>query len=292
MVISLFSGQGSQFTGMGKEILEKHPDLSSMYDAASSIVGKDLLDLCLNADEETLSLTVNAQPAIMITSLAYLEAAKRKGFNFEGVGGHSLGEYAAMVASEIVSFEDGFRLIKARSEAMGKVASGSMAAVLKLSPEEVERVCSSIGGYVVPVNYNSPQQTVIAGETEAVSLALKEFTAMKSRVVYLKVSAAFHSALMQDAADEFYETAKTVAFNKPKVKYYSNVTGKRVTDFSDMPSLLAQHIVSPVLFTTELKSMTKSGFFTFAEFGPGKVLTGLVKKTLPDAFAYKYELKE
>ncbi len=292
MNIALFSGQGSQYTGMTKDLYEYDSSLSAIFDTASEVIGKDIKDICFNADESVLGQTANSQPAIMTASLVCLESAKKKGFEFSGVAGHSLGEYAAMVASGVVTMEDGFRLIKARAEAMDKAAKanqGSMAAVLKLSPEQIEEVCRSVDGYVVPVNYNSPQQTVIAGTVEAVQKASEKFSEMKARVVPLKVASAFHSKLMESASKEFYETAKNIRFNKPQVKYYSNVTGTELTDFSDMPSLLAKHIVSPVLFTSELNAMKNEGFTEFYEFGPNKVLTGLVRKTLKDVKAVNIE---
>lgn len=292
MNIALFSGQGSQYQGMTKDLYESDNSLGLIFDTASEVIGKDVKELCFNADEETLGQTVNSQPAIMTASLVCLESAKKKGFEFSGVAGHSLGEYAAMVSSGVVSMEDGFRLIKARAQAMDKAAKankGSMAAVLKLTPQQIEEVCKSIDGYVVPVNYNSPQQTVIAGTCEAVEKAAAKFTELKARVVPLKVASAFHSKLMEAAAKEFYETAKTIKFNKAAVKYYSNVTGGELADFSDMPSLLAKHIVSPVLFTSELDAMSNNGFTGFYEFGPNKVLTGLVKKTLKGVTALNIE---
>lgn len=292
MNIALFSGQGSQYSGMTKDLCEADSSLNSIFDTASSVIGRDIRDICFNAEESVLGETVNSQPAIMTASLVCLEAAKKKGFKFSGVAGHSLGEYAAMVAAGVVSAEDGFRLIKARSEAMDKAAKankGSMAAVLKLTPEKIEEVCESIDGYVVPVNYNSPQQTVIAGTVEAVEKAAEEFAKLKARVVPLKVASGFHSKLMESAAKEFYETAKKISFKKPDIKYYSNVTGAELTDFSDMPSILAKHIISPVLFTSELNAMANDGFTDFYEFGPNKVLTGLVRKTLKDVKALNIE---
>ena len=233
---------------------------------------------------EELSSTINAQPAIMATSIVCLEAARNKGFTFDGVAGHSLGEYAAMYASGMITLEDAFTLIKARSEAMEEATKqtvGTMAAVVKIEPEKVEEVCAAAKNYVAAVNYNSPLQTVIAGTPEGVAEVTDVFTELKARVLALKVAGAFHSKLMQPAADKFYETAKNIKFSAPQVKYYSNVTGGALTDFSDMASLLAKHIVSPVRFTSELNAMQADGADLFVEFGPGKVLTGLVKKTLP-----------
>ena len=292
MTISLFAGQGSQTQGMGKDIYDAFPKMADLYDTASEILGRDMKQICFEAPIEELSKTINAQPAIMLTSLVCLNAAIEKGFKFDGVAGHSLGEYAALVSSGMVSAEDGFRLIKARAEAMEMATAeqkGAMAAVIKLAPEKIEEICSKAVNYVTAVNYNSPQQTVIAGTPEGIAEVSEVFAELKARVVPLNVAGAFHPKLMQSAADKFYETAKTITFNAPQVKYYSNVTGGELTDFSDMPSLLAKHIVSPVRFTAELSAMEAAGADTFVEFGPGKTLTGLVKKTLKGVTALNIE---
>ncbi len=292
MTISLFVGQGSQIQGMGKEIAEAFPKTAELYDTASDILGKDMRQLCFESPIEELSKTINAQPAIMLTSLVCLNAAIEKGYKFDGVAGHSLGEYAALVSSGMVSAEDGFRLIKARAEAMEAATAeqkGAMAAVMKLAPEKIEEICANASNYVTAVNYNSPQQTVIAGTPEGIAEVSEIFAELKARVVPLNVAGAFHSKLMQSAADKFYETAKTITFNAPQVKYYSNVTGGELTDFSDMAAILAKHIVSPVRFTSELAAMQEAGADTFVEFGPGKTLTGLVKKTLKGVNALNIE---
>lgn len=158
MTVSLFSGQGSQYPGMGLDLLAAHPALAVIYDTASSILGFDLKEIIQNSESETLSRTIYAQPAIMATSLCCLGAAREQGYTFNAVAGHSLGEYAAMVAAGMLSLEDGFRVIKARSEAMdaaAQQADGAMCAIMKLKPEEVEEICAATEGYVVPANYNS-----------------------------------------------------------------------------------------------------------------------------------------
>lgn len=297
MTTALFSGQGSQYQGMGKSLVEADSSLEKIYETGSDILGWDLKRMCLEAPAEELGETVHSQPAIMATSIIALEAAKKKGFEFEAVAGHSLGEYAAMYASGILSLEDAFKIIKLRAEEMNKAAKssdGSMAAILKIAPEKVEEVCAEIEGYVVPVNYNSPVQTVIAGEKEAVAKACEKFAELKARAVPLAVASAFHSKIMQPAADEFASKVNEIGitFNKPSVKFYSNVLGTELTDFSDMPSLLTKHIISPVKFTSELAEMEKAGFTKFVEFGPGKVLTGLVKKTLKGVEAFNVESVE
>lgn len=291
MTISLFSGQGSQYVGMGKDFAEV-PELRNIIDTGSEILGRDLMSVLTEIPQEELNLTINAQPAIMTVSLMALRASQQKGFTFDGVAGHSLGEYASMQASGMITLEDAFRLIKARSEAMDEASrnnKGTMSAVMKIAPETVAEVCEKAENYVSAVNYNSPVQTVIAGTPEGVAEVSEIFKEMKARVVPLSVAGAFHSKLMQSAADKFYETAKTVTFRTPEVKYYSNVTGGELKDFSDMPSLLAQHIVSPVRFTSELVAMQNDGADKFVEFGAGKTLTGLVKKTLKDVTAFNIE---
>lgn len=300
MKIALFSGQGSQTVGMGRDILESYPHTEELYSTASDIMGRDMKKVCFESTQEELSETINAQPAILLTSLVCISAAINRGhttgkpFVYEGVAGHSLGEYAAMAMAGMVSLEDVFRLIKARSEAMDRASHenrGAMSAVMKIAPEKVEEVCNNAKNYVSAVNYNSPVQTVIAGTPEGIAEVTEIFTDMKARVVPLKVAGAFHSKLMQSASEKFYDEVKNmnIEFRKPQVRYYSNVTGGELKDFSDMPELLARHIVSPVKFTSELSAMQGDGAEIFAEFGAGKTLTGLVKKTLKGVKAYSVE---
>ena len=286
--VIMFSGQGAQYSGMGKDFYEQYPESKRIFD----IAGDDITRLCFEGSEEELADTVNTQVCMYTVTMAKFYALKEKLGEPYAYAGFSLGEYAALVSSGMVSAEDGFRLIKARAEAMEMATAeqkGAMAAVMKLAPEKIEEICSKAVNYVTAVNYNSPQQTVIAGTPEGIAEVSEVFAELKARVVPLNVAGAFHSKLMQSAADKFYETAKTITFNAPQVKYYSNVTGGELTDFSDMPSLLAKHIVSPVRFTAELSAMEAAGADTFVEFGPGKTLTGLVKKTLKGVTALNIE---
>lgn len=290
--IFLFSGQGSQYVGMAKELCDKYEGAKKVFETANDILGYDLADVTFNGPDEELNKTVNSQPAIMACSLCALEAMKAEDVDFDGVAGHSLGEYAAMIAAGMLSIEDGFKVIKARAEAMQKAAEankGAMCAVIGLSAEDIEKTCEETDGYVVPVNYNSSVQTVIAGDIDAVDKAIEMFAEKKARCIKLNVASAFHSKLMQSAADEFYEKIKDVRFSAPKVEFYSNVLGEKLTDFSDMPTLLAKHIVSPVKFTSELDCMDKAGYENYIELGPNKVLTGLVKKTLKGKNAVNVE---
>ena len=295
-IVFLFSGQGSQYPGMGKELLEAVPSAGAVYECAADILGYDLKAVCFGGTAEQLAETKISQPAIFATSLVALEAAKSIGLTFSGVAGHSLGEYAAMVASGALTMEAGFRAIRARAEAMQDCASrqdGGMVAVLGLAPDIIEAVCKETEGYVVPVNYNSPVQTVIAGEKAALEKAASALSAAGAkRTVPLAVSAAFHSKLMQPAAERFRKEIADLPFSAPAVPFYSNLTGDLLNDFSDMPAYLAEHIVSPVRFTEELASLYRDGYTGYIELGPNKVLTGLVKKTLKDITAVHIEDKK
>ena len=291
----LFSGQGSQYPGMGKELLEIIPEKGKeILSVAEKVLGYDIWELIQSDNAEELSQTRVSQPAIFTVSLLALAVAESKGLSCEGVAGHSLGEYAAMVAAGMLTLEEGYTAIKYRAEAMDKAAKanpGAMSAVIGLPAEKVVEVCYKIkyeGKYVTAANLNSPLQTVIAGTNEGITEATVALKAEGAkRVVPLAVSAAFHSELMKPAAEEFEAALNDngMEFKAPKVKFYSNVIGKELTDFDNMPHLMAKHICSPVRFTDELNAMKKDGFDTFVELGPGKVLTGLVSKTLEDVKA-------
>lgn len=289
----LFAGQGSQYPAMGKELEGLFPKAAqSIFETGSQILGFDLKDVCYNFEPQALAQTQYSQPAIFAVSLIAFEAAKAKGFTPDMVGGHSLGEYAAMVACGILTLEAGFAVIKARAKAMGECAqnqNGAMCAIIGSDAEAISKVCEETAGYVVPVNYNSPAQTVIAGDAEAVAAAAEKFAQMGKRTSMLAVSAAFHSKLMQPAADEFKKAIAGVAFNSPGIPFYSNLSGDLMTDFSDMPGYGASHIVSPVRFCDELAAMQRDGAEAFIECGPGKVLSGLVKRTLSDVEIYNIE---
>ncbi len=287
----LFSGQGSQVPGMAVWVTDKYPQLSYVWDTAKEVLSFDLYEMCKSGTAEELAVTKVAQPAIMAASILSCEALKLEGKEFSAVAGHSLGEYAAMVECGVLSLEDGFKVIKARSEAMQSCVeasqgnAGVMYAILNKSNEEIEKVCEETEGYVVPVNYNSLAQTVIAGEDDACTKAAETLAGMGARTVKLGVAAAFHSKLMQKAADDFTASLNAlieggVKFNAPSIKMMSNITGKELDGIDNIVEKLAAHIVSPVRFTDELLALESMGYDTYIECGPGKVLTGCLRKTL------------
>lgn len=290
--VFLFSGQGSQYPGMGAELAERYSAAKTILECGSDIMGFDVLKKLTDSTPEELAQTRLSQPAIFTTSLIALTAARENGIDNCAVAGHSLGEYAAMYASGMLTLEDAFRAIKLRSEAMAKAAEatgGAMAAVIGCDNETIDKVCAETDGFVAPANYNSPVQTVIAGECAAIDAAVAKFGELGKRCVKLAVSAAFHTKLMQSAADEFKAAVSGFTFNKPNCDFYANLYGRKSDDFSDMPAYLAAHICSPVKFVDELNAMNEAGIDAYVELGPNKVLTGLVKKTFRGANAVNIE---
>ena len=289
----LFSGQGSQYQGMGEKIYNENPAAyEKIFEAGSDILGFDLKNTMFTAEMAELSRTAVSQPVIFTMSLLCAEKFKNENGDFGAVAGHSLGEYAALVVSGAVNLETGFELIKNRAMCMEKAAvknGGKMAAVMSADVALIESVCEEItksGDYVTPVNYNSKQQTVIAGSESGIAKAAEKLTASGvKRVIPLAVAAAFHSEFMKEAAEEFKGLISGVEFRVPEKKFYSNVTGGLLTDFSDIHDILSRHICSPVCFTSELAAMQADGFTNYVECGPGKTLVGLVKKTLDDVTA-------
>ena len=277
----LFSGQGSAYPGMGRELFEHFPAVRQVYECAGDILGFDVARISFEGSEEELQATLTAQPAIFTMSLACLAAARERLPGFQAAAGHSLGEYAALVACGVLSMEEGFRLIKIRAQAMDKAAreqAGAMYAVMRSSEEAIEEACRQAGGYVLPVNYNSPAQTVIAGEEAAAAKAAEILAAQGARTVRLGVSSAFHSKLMEGAAAEFLRQAGEIPVSAPSARFYSNITGEEMTDFSHLEEYLSRHIVSPVRFTREIQAMSRDGVERFVELGPKKTLVSFVKK--------------
>lgn len=293
--VFLFSGQGSQYLGMGAELAARYGAAREILECGSDIMGFDLLKKLTDSTPEELSQTRLSQPAIFTTSLIALCAARENGIDNCAVAGHSLGEYAAMYASGMLTMEDAFKAIKLRSEAMAKAAEktgGAMAAIIGSENSVIEQVCAETEGFCAPANYNSPAQTVIAGEAAAIDAAIAKFTEMGARAVKLAVSAAFHTKLMAEAAEEFKTAVSGFDFRAPSCDFYANLYGKKLEDFSDMPAYLAKHICSPVRFVDEMNAMNDAGIEAYVELGPNKVLTGLVKKTFRRANAVNIENNE
>ena len=279
--VFLFSGQGSQYPGMGAELAEKSSAAKQILECGSDIMGFDLARKLSDSTPEELAQTRLSQPAIFTTSLLALAAARENGIDNCADAGHPLGEYAAMYASGMLGMEDAFKAIKLRAAAMAEAAEatgGSMAAIIGSDNETIAKVCEEVNGFCAPANYNSPQQTVIAGESAAIDEAVAKFAEMGKRAVKLAVSAAFHTKLMAGAAEKFKGEIAGFPFKAPNCDFYSNLYGRKLDDFSDMPSYLAAHICSPVKFVDELTAMQSAGIEAYVELGPGKVLTGLVKK--------------
>jgi [acyl-carrier-protein] S-malonyltransferase len=279
--VFLFPGQGAQALGMGVSQSAEHPEIAEkIFSAAKDALGYDLYKICAE-DGEKLTETLYAQPAIAACSVLSAEIFIKNGVNPEAVAGHSLGEYPAMYISGVISLFDMFALLKIRAEAMqkaAKTAGGAMYAVIGSNAAAIGAACGAAGGYVTPVNYNSTAQIVIAGEEEAAAEAAKILSEQGAKCIKLGVAAAFHSDLMKSAYDEFLTGAKGLRFNKPKMVFYSNVTGGEISEIT--PELLAKHIMSPVRFSDELLKLYENGFYTYYECGPGKTLSGFVKKTL------------
>ncbi len=277
----VFPGQGSQFVGMGKELYESRKDIKDLMDSANHILGFDILSVMFNGTEEDLKKTEVTQPAIFIYSVAALKTALN-GVAPEMVAGHSLGEFSALVANGVLSFEDGLKLVSTRAKAMQEACNAnpsSMAAILGLADEVVEKICEATPGIVVPANYNCPGQLVISGETAAVELACQNMkNAGAKRALMLPVNGAFHSPLMMPAQEKLAEAIHNTKFYKPTMPVYQNITTTAVTDPEEIKINLIAQLTGPVKWTQSVENMILKGATSFVEVGPGKTLQGLIKK--------------
>jgi [acyl-carrier-protein] S-malonyltransferase len=275
-VAFVFPGQGSQQVGMGREAYEASAAARAVFDEADDALGEELSRLCFEGPEEQLKLTANTQPAVLATSIALLHALDAP---FDVVAGHSLGEYSAHVAAGTLGLADAVRLVRNRGQYMQEAVPygrGAMAAVLKADRTLVERICAEVPGLVEAVNYNSPEQTVIAGETEAVREAGAKLKEAGARASTLPVSAPFHSSLMEPAEARLREDIERIAFRDPRVPVYVNVNAGPVTDAASAKDALIKQVSRPVLWEETIRRMIDDGVSLFVEVGPGRVLSGLL----------------
>lgn len=279
----VFPGQGSQFIGMGKDLYDNSSSAKSLFEKANEILGFDITKIMFEGTDEELKQTKVTQPAIFLHSTILAHVLQESGnFNPDMVAGHSLGEFSALVANGTLNFEDGLSLVSQRAQAMQKACEAeksTMAAILSLEDEVVENICSQIDGVVVPANYNCPGQLVISGAYPAVEEACAKLSeAGARRALILPVGGAFHSPLMEPARVELENAINSTNFNAPKCPIYQNVTAKAVTDANEIKANLISQLTAPVKWTQTMKQMLADGATSFTEVGPGKVLTGLVKK--------------
>ncbi len=280
----VFPGQGAQFTGMGKDLYDTCEQAKSLFEKANEILSFRITDIMFEGTADELKQTRVTQPAVFLHSVISAIAMGDE-FQPDMVGGHSLGEFSALVAAGALDFEDGLRLVYARAQAMQKACEatpGTMAAILGLDDEVVEKVCAEVsaeGGVVVAANYNCPGQLVISGSVEAVGEAcnrLKEAGA--KRALPLPVGGAFHSPLMQPAKDELQTAIEQTTFQTPRCPIYQNVDGKAHTDAAEIKQNLIAQLTASVRWTQEVENMLAAGATEFVECGPGKALQGMIAK--------------
>lgn len=284
----LFPGQGAQHVGMGKDLYEHVPAARAVFEAADAALGFSLSTLCFEGPEDELTRTVNTQPALVTHAIAALVAAIESG-SISGrpdfVAGHSLGEYAALIAAGAVSFEDGVRLVRERGRLMQEACDavpGTMAAVLGLEPEQLASICAEHGAALC--NINAPGNVTIGGTIAAVEAASAAATAAgASRVVPLTVAGAFHTPLMAQAAEGMRTVLGSARFGAPRMPVVSNVTAALLTSGDAFARELTDQITSPVRWVDCVQTMLDGGVTSFIEFGPGRVLTGTVKRLAKDA---------
>jgi [acyl-carrier-protein] S-malonyltransferase len=282
----IFPGQGSQFTGMGKDLYESNSMAKEMFDHANDILGYKITDIMFGGTEEELKQTKVTQPAIFLHSVI-LAKIKQAEFKPDMVAGHSLGEFSALVGNHTLTFEDALKLVYKRAMAMQKACEAkpsTMAAVLGLDDEKVEEICKNTTGIVVAANYNCPGQLVISGEIDAVNKACDALKAAGAkRALVLPVGGAFHSPLMEPARLELEDAINNTPFNQPTCPVYQNVSACAISNPLEIKKNLIAQLTAPVRWTQSVKQMFADGAKEFIEVGPGKVLQGLVKKIAPEA---------
>ncbi|MGI6066194.1 MAG: ACP S-malonyltransferase [Bacillota bacterium] len=284
----VFPGQGSQYVGMGKELAEAFPEAKAAFEEADRILGFSLTGLCWEGPEEDLKKTYNTQPAILTTSIACWRVLDKLGVVPDFVAGHSLGEYSALVAAGAMELKEAIRLVRFRGESMEQAVpfgEGTMAAVLGMSEEQIKELCTRAQevGIVEPANFNCPGQVVIAGTTPAIKKAIelaKEMGAKRS--IMLPVGGPFHSSLMEPARRAMAERLASANIVDGRIPVVANVNGRTVQGQSEIIDALVNQVTSPVLWEQSIRNLALAGVDTFIEVGPGKVLSGLIKKTVKD----------
>jgi [acyl-carrier-protein] S-malonyltransferase len=285
----IFPGQGSQYVGMAKEFMENFEESRAVFETASSALGYDLAELCMHGPVEKLNLTENTQPAILAASIAILKPLERRGLSAGATAGHSLGEYTAITAAGGIELKDSITLVQKRGRYMQEAVpagTGLMAAVLGLEREAVEKTCheAAKSGIVAPANYNSPGQIVIAGEKKAVEKAMELAKAAGAKkVIPLAVSVPSHCAMMERAGERLAKELEKVTINDLRIPIVNNADAKFLRKASELKPSLIKQISSPLYWEDSIRNMAADGFDTFIEIGPGKVLSGLVKRIVKDA---------
>ena len=285
----IFPGQGSQSVGMGKALYDAHPSLKPVYDEASSVLGYDVAELCFTGPPDRLNLTEFTQPALLVSSVAALKLLEPAGISPIAVAGHSLGEYSALVAAGGVSFRDAVGLVQKRGRYMSEAVApgtGLVAALLGLTSEVVKDVCrmASSVGVVAAANFNSPGQVVIAGEKAAVERAIELAKAQGcKKAIPLSVSVPVHTPLMQQAADRLAKDLAAVRWSDLNAPLVNNAEAKAISRAHEIQASLVRQLPSSVLWEDTVQTMGRMGVTAFVEIGPGTVLTGLIRRILPEA---------
>ncbi|MCR4401905.1 MAG: ACP S-malonyltransferase [Firmicutes bacterium] len=293
----VFPGQGAQYVGMGKELASRYAEARQVFEEADDALGFRLSELCFQGSAEDLALTQNTQPAVLTVSVAVFRVLESMGMQPSIVAGHSLGEYSALVAAGCLGFSQAVRLVRRRGELMQAAVPpgvGAMAAIVGLGRIDVVRCCedarNSGAGDVNAANFNAPDQVVISGETGAVRVAGELCSrAGARRVIPLRVSGPFHSKLMTSASSAFEAELRGVDLGTPAVPVVCNVTGRASCDADELREMLVKQMSSPVLWEESVRYMWETGARAFVEAGPGKTLTGLVRRIVPEAQAVAAE---
>ena len=279
----IFPGQGTQIVGMGKDLYEKYDEVKNVYKRVDEALGESVENITYNISQEELNETQNTQIAIYTMSMAILEILNKKGIKPDALAGLSLGEYSALTCGNAISLEEGAKIVRKRGKFMQELApkgNWAMSAIIGLEDEQVEEVCSKVeDGFVRAVNYNCPGQVVVSGEKDAVLKAMEIAKEMGARkAIELKTSGPFHTEKLEEASNALRKELEKVEFNKIEILVIKNINGEPYDDKDNMVDILAKHVMSPVKFRKSIETMLSLGIDTFVEIGPGKTLSGFVKK--------------